>query len=159
MMSTSPKSANQSSPEAKSERADETYPQDFVSLFVKGVQRVAEIQKQALEHAVRQNAEIVDAYRKAARSIPTVASRVELVEEALNQFVKAQESVTNQVVEQTLVLVKTVQEHSDAAAKVTMAFTGLIQDSIQHAIEMEKAVLDSVKRRGKAVAGTKKPAA
>src|SRR5271169_5288492 len=126
-----PQAGQPSFPEAKSERIDETYPQDFASLFVKGVQRVAEIQKQAIEIAARQNAEIVDAYRKAARSVPTVAGRVELVEEALNQFIKAQESVTNQVVEQTLGLIKTVKEHSDAASKVTIAFTGLIPESIQ----------------------------
>jgi hypothetical protein len=39
-----------------------------------------------------------------------------------------------------------------------IGITGLIQESIQRAIEMEKAVLDSVKQQGKAMEGTKKPA-
>ena len=39
-------------------------PADFANLFLKGVERAAELQKKSLDAAMQQNAEVISSYKK-----------------------------------------------------------------------------------------------
>src|SRR4051794_25271192 len=57
----------------------------FVTLFSHGVDRLAEVQKRAIDVAVQQNAEIIDIYKKFGMKVPGTA-RVPLLEVASTVF-------------------------------------------------------------------------
>src|ERR1700688_1716440 len=47
------------------------HPTEFASLFLKGVQRAADLQKKSLDDAKHQNAEAIAAYKKGPQSVPS----------------------------------------------------------------------------------------
>lgn len=159
-MSSSPKPGMNLAAEAHEKTATaETYPADFVRLFVKGVEQVAELQKKALELAARQNMELIENYKKAARSVPTVVCRVEAAEHALERYVAAQKIIIDQMVEQTSVMVESANEQNKPISKLTLDFADMIERSIERASELEQKALNVVRQQVKTIGKAKKTAA
>jgi len=115
---------------------------DFANLFLKGVERAAELQKKSLDAAVQQNAEVIASYKKGPHAVPTLPNVVELAGKAFEGFIEAQKSVIDQVVQQTAALVESAKETSSSAQKVAETFTKTIQQSIERTAEAQKKALD-----------------
>lgn len=116
-------------------------PADFANLFLKGVERAAELQKKSLDAAVQQNAEVIASYKKGPQ-IPAMPNVFELAGKAFEGYIEAQKSVIDQVVQQTAALVESAKESSNSAQKVAETFTKTIQQSIERTAEIQKKVLD-----------------
>jgi hypothetical protein len=125
------------------------FPADFASLFLKGVERAAELQKKSLDAAAQQNAEAIASYKKGPQAVPTLPNVFELAGKAFEGFIEAQKSVIDQVVQQTSALVETAKESGNSAQKVAEAFTKNIEQSIERTIELQKKALDLVAQQAK----------
>jgi hypothetical protein len=127
-------------------------PTEFANLFLKGVERAAELQKKSLDAAVEQNAEVIASYKKAPQVVAALPNVFDLAGKAFEGFIEAQKSVIDQMVQQTAALVESAKESSNSAQKVAETFTKTIQQTMQHTAEAQKKALDlavqQVKRPG-----------
>jgi ABC-type transporter Mla subunit MlaD len=124
-------------------------PADFASLFLKGVERAAELQKKSLDAAAEQNAEAIASYKKGPHVVSALPNVFELAGKAFEGFIEAQKSVIDQVVQQTAALVETAKEGSNSAQKVAEVFTKNIEQSIERTIELQKKALDLAAQQAK----------
>jgi hypothetical protein len=124
-------------------------PTEFANLFLKGVERAAELQKKSLDAAIEQNAEVIASYKKGPQVVAALPNVFDLAGKAFEGFIEAQKSVIDQMVQQTAVLVESAKESSNSAQKVAETFTKTIQQTIQHTAEAQKKALDLVVQQAK----------
>jgi len=134
------------------------HPTEFASLFLKGVQRAADLQKKSLDDAKHQNAEAIAAYKKGPQSVPSAPAVYDLAGQAFEGYIDAQKSVIDHIVKQTASLVESAKDTGDSAQKVAADFTKTVQQSIERAIEVQKKALDLVAQGTKAPAASKRSA-
>lgn len=118
---------------------DTNYAADSVNLFMKGVERAAELQKEALEAASQQTAEAIAASKKAIQ--PVVPGMFDMVQQGFERYVEAQKNVIDLVVQQTAAMVETTKQGGISAQKVVEDFTKSVQRSVERAVEIEKKAL------------------
>ena len=78
----------------------------FIPLYTKNVERLAELQKNSLDAAAEQNAELIDACKKAFNYIPETPGLFlfDLVGTSFNRFVETQKSAIDLAVQQSHVV-------------------------------------------------------
>jgi len=78
----------------------------FIPLYTKNVERLAELQKQSLDTAAEQNAELIDACKKAFPFIPETPGLFlfDLVGQSFNRFVETQKGAIDLAVQQSHVV-------------------------------------------------------
>jgi len=133
------------------------HPTEFASLFIKGVERAAELQKKSLDDAARQNAETIAAYKKGPQAVPSAPAVYDLAGQAFAGYIETQKSVIDHIVKQTASLVESAKD-SDSSQKVAADFTKTIQQSIERAVEVQKKALDLVTQEAKTPAASKRTA-
>ncbi len=134
------------------------HPTDFASLFIKGVERAAELQKKSLDDAAKLNAEAIAVYKKSPQTVPALPGVFDLAGQAFEGYVTTQKSVIDQIVTQTAALVESAKDSGESAQKVAADFTKTIQQSIERTVEVQKKALDLVAREAKAVTTPKRTA-
>ena len=135
-----------------------THPTDFASLFIKGVERAAELQKKSLDDAAKLNAEAIAVYKKAPQAVPGLPGVFDLAGQAFEGYVQTQKSVIDYMVEQTAALVETAKASGESAQKVAADFTKTIQQSIERTVEVQKKALDVAAHQAKEAIASKRPA-
>jgi hypothetical protein len=120
---------------------------EFSNLVLKGIQRAADMQKQSLEAAAHLNAQALEALKKSAQNMPAAAGLFDLAGQALERYAEAQKGVIDQVVQQTAAVIETTRQQSSSASNVASEVSKTIQDSIERAISLQKAVLDLAARK------------
>ena len=133
-------------------------PTDFASLFIKGVERAALLQKKSLDDAVRQNAEAIAACKKAPEGVRAVPGMFDLAGQAFEGYIEAQKSVIDHVVQQTAALVESGKDSGNSTQKVAVDFTKTMQQSIERAVEVQKKALDLAAQEAKAATASKRTA-
>jgi hypothetical protein len=133
------------------------HPTEFASLFIKGVERAAELQKKSLDDAARQNGEAITAYKKDPQSVPSPAM-YDLAGQAFGGYIEAQKIVIDHVVKQTASIVESAKDSGNSAQKIAADFTKSVQQSIERAVEVQKKALDLVTQEGKAAVASKRTA-
>lgn len=116
---------------------------NLVNLFIKGLERAAEMQKEALELAVRQDAETIEAYMKTL-SLPLSSASVDLTKEAFGAYVKAQDAVVVQIMEHTVAMMAIANEYPASALDFAAKVTSFIQQSMGHAVTLQQKALNLV---------------
>jgi len=134
------------------------HPTDFASLFIKGVERAAELQKTSLDDAAKLNAEAIAAFKKTPQAVPAVPEVFELAGQAFEGYIATQKSVIDQIVKQTAALVGSAKDRGESAQKVAADFTKTIQQSIERTVEVQKKALDLVAREAKGSTASKRTA-
>jgi hypothetical protein len=134
------------------------HPAEFASLFIKGVERAAELQKKSLDDAARQNAEAIAAYKKGPQTVPSAPAVYDLAGQAFEGYIETQKNVIDQIVKQTAALVESAKDSGNSAQKVAADLTKTIQQSIERAVEVQKKALDLVTREAKAATASKRTA-
>jgi hypothetical protein len=132
---------------------------NFVAIFLRGVERVGEIQKQAIDLALQQNAEIVDIWKKAAKKMPGGARlpMLDLATGAVNRYADTQKSAIDLVVEQSHIWTDafkdraTIKKSNDSTvnvAKQTMERSFAVhKKALEHTAAQTKAVVDAAKHQ------------
>jgi len=133
---------------------DTNYAADFVDLFMKGVERAAELQKKALEAATQQTAEAIAASKKAIQ--PSVPEVFDVIQQGFERYVEAQKGVIDLVVQQTAAMVETTKHGGSSVQKVVDDFTKSVQQSVERAVEIEKKALGLAEHSAKAASGATK---
>ena len=144
------KSTKKTAPVAAGEGLDY---EALTGLYLKGVERVAELQKKALEVAAQQNAEAVEVLKKAVQAIPGVPSSLifETAEQAFGRFVEMQKNVIDMMVQQNAALVETTKERGNSAEKIVANTAKIAQQSVERGIALQKSLLEFAAQQSKAL--------
>jgi hypothetical protein len=139
-MSTTRKSTKSAAGAAKNNDVVE----NFIPLYTKNVERLAELQKKSLEIASEQNAELIDACKKAARFIPENPGLFlfDLVGQSFERFVETQKGAIDLAVEQSHVVAGLAKERGNSAVKVAEGVTALFKQSVEYSVATQKKALD-----------------
>lgn len=125
----------------------------FSGLYVKGVERVADIQKKVLDVAAQQSAEAIDFYKKALKLFPLLPGTdvFEIAGQSFDRFVETQKSVIELVVEQNAAVVDTAKERGSSTCKVVSDFAKITQQSVERGVALHKNTLEFAAQQMKAV--------
>jgi hypothetical protein len=127
-------------PQAKQTEVAET----ITTLYTKSIERIADVQKQTLDMALQQNAEVIGAWKKFARATPDspIPSILDLAGSMFGQLVDLQKGAIDLVLEQSQALVGLASERADFITKAGDTVKTIVQDSVQRAVATQKNVIE-----------------
>jgi hypothetical protein len=130
----------------------------FIPLYTKNVERLAELQKQSLDTAAEQNAELIAACKKAFPFIPDTPGLFlfDLVGQSFNRFVETQKGAIDLAVQQSHVVAGIAKERGASATKVAEGVTELFKQSVEYSVATQKKALDYYSDQHKAACETAK---
>ena len=134
--------------------------EDIAAFFLRGVERLAEAQKQCIDLAVQHNTDMVDSLKKSAEKMPVVtgmpmldlfagaATRYADIQKAAIDFVVEQSRIWTDTVKDRTVEAKKTAESTTNAAKQTMEKSFAVQKkALEHTAAQTKSVVDAAKRQ------------
>src|SRR5450631_226817 len=109
--------------------------ESITSLYTSSVERLAEAQKNALDVALEQNADLMGAWKKIAQVVPgtPVPNILDLVANTFGQFVDLQKGAIDLALEQSQTLAALANERVDSVSKATDAVATIVQDTVERA--------------------------
>jgi len=124
----------------------------FVALFVRGVDRLAEIQKHTIDIAVQQNTDLVDAYKKLGQKIPGAARlpMLEVANAAFDRFAEAQKNAIELAVEQSHAWIDAYKDRASVTNKATETAVNLTSQAMERSVAAQKKVLENAAVQTKA---------
>jgi len=141
-MNTTKKTTNQTvsaTAEDKTEVVD-----TIATLYTNGVERLAEVQKIGIGLAAKQNAELLDAWKKIARAFPGAPGLVmlDLVSNALDRYADTQKGAIDLVLEQSHALASLARERVSSTANAADGAEAIVKQTIDRAVAAQKTALD-----------------
>lgn len=132
--------------------------ENFIPLYTKNVERLADMQKKSLEIISEQNAEFIDTCKKAFHFIPETPGMFlfDLFGEAFNRVVDTQKGAIDLAVEQSHALANLAQQRGGSPAKVAEGVTALFQQTVESSVAAQKKALDYYSQQQKTVYETAK---
>lgn len=124
-----------------------------VTLYIKGVERLAEVQKKGIELAAKQNAELIDAWKKFASAVPYAPSPVLLdwATSAFEQYAEARKGAIDLVVEHTQSMAGLVKDSTSSATKTTEGAVAFVKEMVDRSVTTQKKALELYSAQTKAV--------
>ena len=112
-------------------------------VYLKGVQRVADVQKKSLDVAAEQASDWIAVYKKAFSYLPVAAPAFcfDLAEQVVENVVDTQKNVIDLFVEQSEAVVSTVNEQAEAYNKVAEGVAAAVQASVVRSVEAQQKAL------------------
>ena len=128
--------------------------ENFVPLYLKGIEVIAELQKKSLQVAAQQNADWAGASKKAlVRFIP--ASQVnpvfDLAAQAFDTILESQKEAIDMALEQNQTVAGFAKEGVESVSKLTSGLTALFQKSVEYSVAVQKKALEFAAEQNKAV--------
>jgi hypothetical protein len=141
-MSATKKSANGPVSAAAAEKPEVV--ETIVNLYTTGVERLAEVQKKGIDLAEKQNADMLDAWKKIALTVPGAPSlfMLDLASTAFEGYAGTRKGAIDLVVEQTHALADLFKERATSAAKTIDDATAIVQQNVEHSVAAQKKALD-----------------
>lgn len=132
--------------------------ENFIPLYTKSVQRLAELQKKSLEIAAEQNAEFIDTCKKAFDFAPETPGLFlfDLLGQAFERVVETQKGAIDLAVEQSNAVANLAKERSGSVAKVAEGVTALFEQTVEQSIAAQKKALDYYSQQHKTAYETAK---
>jgi hypothetical protein len=146
------KSSNKNSP-ANGGAAKSEFVDAFTPLYLNGVQRLAELQKQSLDLAAGQTADLVGAWKRAFSFFPVMppAFVFEVAGQAVQTLVDTQKDAIDLVVEQTRAVAKINKERAEAYSKIVDTVTATFKTSVERSVAAQKKVLEFAAEQNKSL--------
>jgi hypothetical protein len=144
-MNKSPKSTRDAEPAArKTVSAQSGIPLDIATLVCNGMERIAQLQKDALDVAVQQNNEMIGICQQVFRLTPDMPGMAmfETTAQAFDSYVETQKYLIDMIVEQGVTLLDFTSSRGESASRVLENATGMFQQSMDRGIATHKSVLD-----------------
>jgi hypothetical protein len=112
-------------------------------VYLKGVQRVADLQKKSLDVAAEQTAEWIRVYKKAFSYLPVAAPTFffDLAEQVVENAVDTEKNVIDLFVEQSEAIAATVSERADAYSKAAEGVVAATQATVVRSVEAQQKAL------------------
>ena len=125
---------------------------DFASLFLHGIERVADFQKKAIDLAVQQNAEIVDVFKQNAEKLPGFQRLplLDVMSDAFAQYADTQKSAIDLVVEQSQVWTDVFKDRAKMAGQSVKTVTNLTKQAMERSAAVQKKALECTAANAKA---------
>lgn len=116
----------------------------FIPLYEKNVERLADLEKKALETAAEQNTEWMEACKKTFRLTPEMPGLFlfDLLGQTFERFVETQKDVIDLAVEQSHTVAGLAKERGASATKLVEGVTALFQQTVEHSVAAQKKTLD-----------------
>ncbi len=133
--------------------------ENFMPLYMKGIEVIAELQKRSLEIAAQQNAEWAAAGKKAmGRFIPSaqVNPVFDLAAQAFDTVLEGQKDAIDLVLEQNQTVAAFAKDGVDSLSRLTNGLTELFQKSVEYSVAVQKKGLEFAAEQNKAVYETAK---
>jgi hypothetical protein len=150
-MSAAAKLNREPMPEEISERA--TVRDDMVNLFLRGVERIAEVQKQCINLAVQHNTEMIEVLKKTAEKVPGAPKlpMLEVANGAVKGYSDTQKSAIDFVVEQSRIWTDLFKDRTTTVKKATESTTNVAKQTLEHSFAVQKKALENTAAQTKAV--------
>lgn len=125
--------------------------ENFLPLYEKNIERLAELQKKALEVAADQTTELLDAWKKAFHFIPNAPGlfMFDLVGQTFERFIETEKGMIDLAVEQSRALSNVTRERGASTAKVFDNVTSLFEQTVEHSVALHKKTLDTYAEQSK----------
>ena len=132
----------------KSELRDDT-----AGLFLRGVERIAEAQKQFVDLAVQHNKEMMGVVKKAAAKIPGAPQvpMLDLAHDAVNRYADIQKSAVDFIVEQNRIWMDVWMDRTGTVKKSGEAATNAVKQAMESSFSVHKKALEHTAAQTKAV--------
>ena len=155
-MTTTKKSVREPVSAAAAEKTEVA--ETIATLYTKGVERLAEVQKKGIDLAVRQNAELLDACKKFAQVVPGAPGlfMLDLAANAFERYADTQKGAIDLVLEQSHALAGLVKERAASVSKATEGAAAIVQQTVEHSVAEQKKALDNSAAQTKAAFETAK---
>jgi hypothetical protein len=126
---------------------------NFVPLFTKSVERIADLQKQSLELVAEQNVEVLNIWKKAFNSVPGTPGlfMLDMFGQMVDRYIETQKDAIDLTVEQTHAVAGLAKERGGYVSKVGDGVAGVFQKSFEHAVAAQKKALDSFAEQNKTI--------
>jgi len=140
----------------KIEAAVTGLPVTAATLYNKGLQRVIEVRKLALDLTAQQNADFVEVVKKALPPTMPGVSLLDLGQQALDRYIETEKSFLDLISEQGTALLDFTKERAESASKTGTSLTNIFQQAVERGLAVQKTVLDFAAQQNKAVSETQK---
>jgi hypothetical protein len=142
-------------PEATPEPAIhvEDFGANLAGLFLKSIERISEIQKQAIDFATQQNADTVSVLKKMTAKVPGASNLpvFDLTTETVSRFADTQKSAINFVVEQSRVWTETLKDRTRFGKNVAESNIKTAKQTLERSFALNKKALENSATQAKAV--------
>lgn len=126
--------------------------QNMAGALLKGVERIAEVQKQAINVAVQQNNEMAAIFKKASEKLP-VAPRLaflDLAVGAFGRYAETQKQAIDFVVEQSRVWTDLVKDRSKLVKELSDSNSKTVKQTIENSLAVNKRTVENAATDAKA---------
>ena len=161
-MTSNPKSTKDAPPDSTARDAPpspETAPfTTFAAIFHKGVERLAEIQKQTLDVVSNQTTEMIGALKQsfpAPSSMPGT-SLLDVVDQGFERMAQTQKGMLDLMVQQSAHALEMTKERRDSTSRWTTGVTDLLSEAADRTVAAQKILLDFAAEQNKVVASALK---
>ncbi len=124
-------------------------------LYTKGIERLAAVQKNGLELAVKHNAEVASVWKKFTLPMPG-ALMLDLATTAFERFAETQKGAIDLLVEQPHAFSKLIKERKVKATDPIEEGKKTAKEAIEHSIAAQKTALEYTTKQAKAAFETAK---
>ena len=146
-----PKMNREPGPEDMAEKA--AVRDEIAALFLRGIERNAEVQKQYVDLAVQHNKEMFEVWKKAAEKTPG-APKLPLLEVAmgaLNRYADIQKSAIDFTVEQSKIWTEALKDRTSTANKSAESTTNVAKQTLESSFAVQKKAFEHTAAQTKAV--------
>lgn len=133
----------------KQERAEAF--ENFLPVYEKNVERMADLQKKVLEAAAEQTSEILDAWKKAMHLFPNAPGLfyLDLMGQGVEQAVETGKGVIDLYVDQSRSVSGVTRERGASAAKVFESVASLAEQTFEHSVALQKKTYETYAQQSK----------
>jgi len=127
--------------------------ENMSAIFLHGIARIGEIQKQYIDLAMQQNAEIVDIMKKTADNMPGAPRlpMLDLATGAVSRFAETQKSVIDYFVEQSQMWTDALKDRAGAGKSTADSITNAAKQAVERSFAVQKKALENTAAQTKAV--------
>ena len=150
-MSPSGRTNRESVIDEAAERVD--FRNELSALYLRGLERMAEVQKQFIDLAVQQNKETGELLKKSASKLPG-APRIPMLElaySAVSRYADVQKHAVDFIVDQNRIWIDAMKDRTAAARKTGESATQAVKQAMESSFAVQKKALEHTAAHTKAV--------
>lgn len=150
-MSAAPKTNRESVSEEMHERT--AVRDEAAALFLRGIERIAEVQKQCIDVALQQNAEMLEIWKKATDNLPGMPKlpMLDLTHGAMNRYADVQKAAIEFLAEQGRIWTDVLKDRTSTAKKSSDSTTNVTKQTLEQSFAVQKKALEHTAAQTKAV--------
>ena len=135
--------SSKKAPAAKPFKPAREVAENLTPVYLKGVQRVGDLQKKSLDVAAEQAGDWIAVYKKAFSYLPVAAPTFffDLAEQVVENVVDTQKNAIDLFVEQSEAVASTVNERAEAYNKVAEGVMAAVQATVVRSVEAQQKAL------------------